>query len=121
MTTEDIVAAYVALRDKIAADKKAMEEALKPLQDGLESLEGLLLKELEKAGADSIKTKAGTAYKASWSSARVVDWSQTLDFIRESERFDLLERRVSKAVVEELGDVPGVAVERGTRVNVRRA
>ena len=43
-----------------------------------------------------------------------------LDFAVENGRFDLFERRVAKSVVEEIGNVPGIEIERGVRVNVRR-
>lgn len=121
MNNEDLIAGYVALRDKIGEIKKRHEAELSQYTSVIEEMESRLLVVLEAAGAESIRTNAGTAYKANWSSARVSDWSQTLEYILANERYDLLERRVAKAVVEEIGDVPGVVVERGVRVNVRRA
>ena len=44
-----------------------------------------------------------------------------LDWAVANERWDLFERRVAKSVVEEIGAVPGVEIERGVRVNVRRS
>ena len=121
MNTEELIESYVKLRDAKADLVKEQREALKPYDDGLETLEGLLMQALEAAGADSLKTKAGTVYRSTWTSARVDDWAATLDYILDSERYDLLERRVAKTVVEEIGTVPGVSVEKGVRVNVRRA
>ena len=121
MRAEDLIATYVSLRDRIAEIKKDQAAHLKPFTDGLADLEGLLGEKLEETGADSLKTKAGTVFKSSWSSAKVTDWAEVLDYAIEHERFDLFERRVSKTIVEEIGAVPGVTVERGTRVSVRRA
>lgn len=117
----DYVATYVKLRDEIKEIEKRHKEELRPYREGLETIEGLLMKALHEAGADSMKTPSGTAYKQAWSSAKVQDWQRVLDYAVENERFDLFERRVSKAVAEEIGEVPGLVFERGVKVNVRRS
>jgi hypothetical protein len=120
-TVEDFVDRYVRLRDKKADLKKRHAEELAPLDEAMSRIEGLLMGQLNTVGADSIRTPHGTVYKQSWSSARVADWQQVLDYAIEHERLDLFERRVSKTVVDEIGHVPGVEVDRGVKVNIRRS
>lgn len=121
MNTEELVAAYVEMRDAKDALKREQADALKPFDSMLDRLEGELLRALVAAGGESIKTPAGTAYKSRWTKARVADWSAVVDYAVQNQRFDLFERRVSKAIVEEIGQVPGVEVDSGISVNVRRS
>lgn len=51
----------------------------------------------------------------------MTDWQAVLDWAVANERWDLFQRRVAQSVVEEIGAVPGVEIERGVRVNVRRS
>ena len=120
MNIDNLVETYVQLRDAKDDLKKQHSEALKPYDEGMDIIEGKLLSEMQRTGADSFKTKHGTAYKTAWTTARVADWSAVLDYAITNERFDLFERRVNKTVVAEIGEVPGVAVDTGIKVNIRR-
>ena len=89
-------------------------------------LEAYIHDDLNKAGGDSLKTAAGTAYKTTQTSATVKDWPATFEFIRRNEAWDLLEHRVSKtavlAVIEETqAPVPGVKITQETSLNIRRS
>lgn len=119
--TQEYVETYIKLRDQIKELEKKHKEELKPYREGLETIEGLLAQALYDNGADSMKTSAGTFYKSHWSRPQVQDWEKVLDYIVENERYDLFERRISKAVAEEIGEVPGVVFERGVKINVRRS
>jgi hypothetical protein len=93
-----------------------------PIKEEIEKLEAALMKLMNEAGVQSVKTKAGTAYFSNVSSVRVVDWPVTLDFIVSNGAWDLLERRVNKTALKELEEgVPGVAIETIRKVNVRRS
>ena len=120
MTPEELIKKYVALRDRKAEVAARHKEELAPFATAMDAIEVKLMTVLQQQSATSLKTAAGTAYKQGWTSARVQDWQAVLDYAVENERFDLFERRVSKAVVEEIGTVPGVDVERGFKVNIRR-
>ena len=121
MKMDDVVAKYVSLRDKKKETVERHKTELKPFDDALDALEGIMGKHLNEVGADSIKTPHGTFYRQTRVTARVADWAKVLDFAVENERYDLFERRVNKAVVEEIGAVPGVEVDTMVVVNVRRS
>lgn len=119
-TMEELIEVYVKTRDaKKRIEERHRRELAEP-NEMLEETERLIMTLLNAAGADSMKTTAGTAYKSPWTKANIQDWQKVLDFAVENGRFDLFERRVAKSVVEEIGNVPGIEIERGVRVNVRR-
>lgn len=118
---EGLIEAYVKVRDGIKEIKERHKQELAPWEQGLAEAEGALMTLLNNAGAESMKTNAGTAFKAQWTKAVVTDWQAVLDWAVANERWDLFQRRVAQSVVEEIGAVPGVEIERGVRVNVRRS
>lgn len=126
MTPNDMIDAYVKLRDKKQDIEKRHKAELAPLNEMMGSLEAYLLENMRVAGLSSLRGTAGTAYKTLKTSARVVDWPLTLDFILKNQMYDLLEHRVSKLVVQSIMEetkqaVPGVETSQEDSVNVRRA
>jgi len=122
---EGLVARTIKARDRLAAMKKDYSESIQPFLALQERLEAALLETLNEIGGDSIKTKAGTAYKTTRTSAKVERWSLTLDYIRAKEAWELLEARVSKTaaleIVKETGtSIPGVTISTEVALNVRR-
>ena len=91
-----------------------------PLREAQDTIKEKLLTALQDANLKNVKTNHGTAYITSWTSCTVQDWPETLKYIIDNEAFDLLERRVSKTAVQERGEVPGVHIERGLQVNIRK-
>ena len=131
MNVDDLTAKYIELRDRKAKIKKEAEDAeaaLSALQDAI----GDKIREImHEMGVTSLKTAHGTAYIAYRESATVADWDVLLGFIKKSEAWDLLERRVSKSAVKDRMEEdrngnytheppPGVNFVRVEGVNVRR-
>jgi hypothetical protein len=116
----------ISLRDKIDEIKKRHKEELAPLNQSMEKLEAYLQLQLTNLGTTSFAAKGiGTAYLQNVVGVTVEDWDATLAWIRSNEFWELLERRVSKTVVQEYmeskGEVPpGVNVRSETEVRVRR-
>lgn len=98
---DDVVRGYIQLRDQKAKLKAKYENEVEGLNTKMAVLEGFMLQEVEATGVDSFKTADGTAYRYSQNSATVADWDTLLHFIQSNEMWNLLERRVSKLVVEE--------------------
>lgn len=123
MTTslEALTGLYVQTRDKIKLLEAGHKAELLPFREALDDVERHMMTALNDIGAESMKTTQGTVYKASWTKARVEDWQKVLDYAIENQRWDLFQRSVAKTVVEELGSVPGIDLERGVRINVRRS
>lgn len=123
---EDLVRAYVTLRDQKAALKAEQAEALKPYDEALAKLEARALAVLSQSGVESMKTSAGTVYSTTFTSATVSDKSAFMDYVTSNEAFDLLDVRANKTAVQDFltanNDVPpGVTVRRELKVGFRRA
>jgi len=125
MKVNEIVDRYIALRDKKAAIKKEYDEKIEAIEKVMDKAEAVLLKHFEETGAESVKTEAGTAYKARRTSATVADWDSFLAHVQKHEAWELLEHRAAKKAVEEykaaMGDLPpGINWSSELVVNIRR-
>ncbi len=127
MTTKvnQVVAAYVKLRDQKDEIKRRHKEELAPLNENMTKLERWLQKQLLDEGVESMKTDAGTAFLQTSSSVTVRDWPATLAWIQDNDEWSLLEARVNKTAVkdflESTGEVPpGVNYSEDIETRVRR-
>lgn len=126
LTTDKAVEKFVEIRDRIAALKKEQALALAPFNVALSVLEAWLLDDLNTSKVESMRATTGTVFKTIRTSATVESWSDTLEYIKANDAWELLEARVSKTAVEALmadtkKAVPGVKTSRETVLNVRRA
>lgn len=123
---EELVERYIKLRDTKDRLKKAYAKRVGPIEEALEAIEGLLLKQFEELGVESARCASGTAYKSRKTSATVADWESTLGHIIKHNNWSMLEKRVSKDAVsaykDEYGELPpGVNWREEITVNVRRS
>ena len=126
MKLDLIVERYVLLRDKKAQIKAEYEASVADITVALNRLEGAILSTLNDQGAESFRTAHGTAYKSTSTSATVADWDSVLAFVRQNDRWDMLEKRVSKVAVEQFRAAnddlpPGINWREAVSVGVRRS
>ncbi len=126
MTIDDMIDKYVKLRDKTKEIKERHANELERYTTVMDTLEAWMLEALNQAKLTSMKSVHGTAYKTTRTSAKVINWTETLSFIRENNAWDLLEARVSKLAAQAIIDetqlpIPGVETSSEVCVNVRRA
>lgn len=124
-TTEEVVRAYIKLRDEKKDIQDRHKEELAPFNDKLKKLEAWLLREMQQQGADSIKTPGGTAYQSTIVKPVVNDWDVLLQHVQDEGLWAMLERRVSKTAVEEYMEStgtapPGVSISQETFARIRR-
>lgn len=125
--TEKLVKAYIKMRDARAALSAEYDTKDREIKDQMEMIEHTLLDVCKRAGADSIKTGAGTIIRGVKTSYWTSDWESMHNFVKENQALDLLERRVAqKAMGEFLKANPdkmpkGMNVETKYTVTVRRA
>lgn len=125
MNIDEVIKGYVELRDRLDARKKEQALELAPMREKMDKIEAWLQNQLQSQGLKNFKGTSGTAFLKEVSSATVQDWDATLEFIKSQGRWELLERRVSKTVVEDYAETtgevpPGVELKRETIVQVRR-
>lgn len=126
MKLDQIVERYVKLRDRKTQLKAAYEASVADINTAMARLENAIQATLDKQGVEAVRTEHGTAFKSTSTSATVADWDSLLSFVRENERWDMLEKRVAKTAVdafrEEHDDLPpGVNYRQAISIGVRRA
>lgn len=125
VNVDQVVAAYMKLRDQKAAIRKEADEKIDEIETKLDKLEKWIKVKADADGVTSFKTPHGTAFLTTTDFANVEDWDATLNFIKTNDAFDMLERRISKTAVRayiELNKSVPAGVNYGTRldVNVRK-
>ena len=118
MDTGDIIRHYIKWRDQKKEIEERHKAELAPLKEKMEKAEAALQKIMLDSGLKQLKSTAGTAYIAEQVSTKVFDWEKTLEWVREHNRYDVLERRVNKTIAQE-EDIPGVEVSKRLKTNVR--
>ena len=123
---EELVEKYIQLRDAKSQAAAAFKAKIAKVDEALAKIEAKLLVQFNEHGMESVRTKAGTAYKSLRVSATVADWDSALAFIQQNELWNMLEHRVSKQAVEQFreehGDLPpGVNWREEVVINVRRS
>lgn len=99
--TEKFVKAYIKMRDARAALAKKYEDEDKAIKDQMEIIEHTLMDVCKKAGADSIRTTAGTVIRSVKTSYWTSDWESMHNFIKENQALDLLERRIAQRAMKD--------------------
>lgn len=119
-----VVMQYIELRDRIQNEKDECERRIAPMKSAMEKIEAIMSGLLEKSGLTSMSTPAGTIVKSKWTKTVLQDWNEFVKYVKEHDRFDLIEHRVAKNnaldVIAEDGALPGVTVETGFNVQIRR-
>lgn len=127
MNTSEIIGKYIEYRDFLAKRQEAFDLEIKPYQDAMTVLSGAMQLSLINQGEESVRTEAGTAYLSTTLHARVKDREALMNFIRESDEFDLLTAAVSKDAVKAYLDEhqgalpPGVETTWIQKCNFRRS
>jgi len=126
VNVDDVIKAYVQMRDAADALEKQHKEELAPMRDKMRKVEHWLQNTLQSQGLTNFKSENGTAFLQGVSSVKVQDWESLLAFIRDKNMWELLDHRVAKSVVEDYlestGEIPpGVDIKRETVVRIRRS
>jgi hypothetical protein len=125
VTIDEVVATYIKLRNKKDAIEAETKDRVKGIKEKLEQIEAWVKEQADVQGVTSFKTKHGTAFLTTSDYANVADWDAVLEFIRENEAFDMLEKRISKIAVRGYIEAnkevpPGVNYGTKLEVNIRK-
>lgn len=126
MKIDELVQKYIQIREKRSRLKAEYEEKVAPYTEAQDRIEALLLALFGELGVDSVRTAEGTAYTATRVSATVADWDAFIAFVKTNDAYEMIERRVSKAAVEQYKAAnedlpPGVNWSETRVVNFRRS
>ena len=121
LTIDQVIEAYLKYRNKKEAIEAEVKDQVKDLKDKMAKLEAWIKEKADADGVTSFKTARGTAFLTTTDYANVANWDEVLQFIKDNEAFDMLEKRVSKNAVrgyiEATKSVPS-GVNYGTRIDV---
>jgi hypothetical protein len=125
--TEELVAAYIAIRSERERLTKEYEAKDRELEDDMQKIKVELLKVCNDVGADTIRTQQGTVMRKLNERFYCSDWDVFRKFVVENSAVELLERRIAQGnfkqfMSEHQGDglPPGVNVMREFDVTVRK-
>jgi hypothetical protein len=126
LTPEKLMATYVRIRDSRNEAKHQYETRDEEYVQQLRLIEVSLLETCKALGADSIKTKEGTAIRSIKSRYWTGDWESMYSFISDNNAFSLLEKRLHqtnmKQFLEENPDLKpaGLNIDSEYTIVVRR-
>lgn len=121
----DVIRTYMKLRDQKAAAEARVKDEVSTIKAKLDKLEAFLKTQMDAQGLTSFKSDHGTAFLTTTDYANVADWNAVLDFIRDNDAFDMLEKRVSKIAVRGYIETnkavpPGITYGTKLEVNIRK-
>lgn len=128
MDTEEVVKAYLAIRNERERILREYEAQDAKLKDDLKKIEAVLLDVCNTINADSIKTSLGTVMRKLNERYFCSDWDNFRKFVLENEALELFEKRIHQGNFKQFmedhdgeGLPPGVNVMREYGITVRKA
>ena len=123
---DELVEAFIECRDVIEAIKERHKQELAKPNQLKEMLTERLLDMLASTGQDMARTKFGTVSAATRDTASCSDPNIFVDYVREHDAYELMDRRPNstacRAFLDEHGELPpGVKLNVLRYVNVRAA
>lgn len=124
-TMGEVIAAYVRMRDKVAAITAEAKEKTDKLNAAMAKIETFIKTQADAQGVTSFKSEHGTAFVSTVDFAGVDNWDAVLDYIKTNNAYDMLNKAVNKtavrAYIEEHKAVPpGVTYGTKMTINVRK-
>lgn len=127
MNVDKLVSVFIKIRDAREEAKREWEEIDSEFVTKLDLINQELLNICKNTGADSIKTKDGTAIRSIKSKYWTNDWERFYDWMFEHNVPEVLERRIHqtniKQFLAENPDMlpPGLNVDNAYHITVRRS
>jgi hypothetical protein len=102
MKIDDLIAKYIKVRDAKSQLKAKYEAEAARYTELQDKIEAVLLAKFAELGVESVRSQGGTAYVSTRTSASMADWDTFRAFCEsQDDPFVFLDRRVSKAAVEQ--------------------
>lgn len=126
MTVDDVLAAYLALRKRKEDLKKEQAEAMAPVNEQMNKCLLWIQQRMQEQGLTNFKGPSGIAFLQTDTTVSVKDWDATFEWIKANEQWAVLEKRVSKSVVQDFiqatGEVPpGLHVSTEVAAHIRKS
>jgi hypothetical protein len=125
ITVDKMIQAFVMLRDKRSLLKQEFEAADNALKDKQATVKTWLAKQMETLNSDQLSSRGiGTAYRSIKRRFNAIDWPSVWGFIKDNDRFDMMQKRLGEKAVsdylDETGELPpGIDMFQEYEINVR--
>jgi hypothetical protein len=106
-TVDEAIEMFVQKRDELNDVRKQFQAIEDQIKNELELISMWLLKKSDELGVESFRTKHGTAFKSLVETYRVGDWATLIEYIKETDNYQLLEKRVAKNAAREIHAAEG--------------
>jgi hypothetical protein len=124
---EELVKAYIAIRNKRDANAREFDAKDKELKAELAQLDQVMLNSCNEIDADSIKTNSGTIIKTMKENFVCGDWDNFKRYIVQEDAVDLLQQRIHQTNFKEFlsnrtdeGLPPGISSMKEFQIVVRK-
>lgn len=104
----DLVQEYRDIRDNLDAARHEYQDKEKMAKGRMAEISMRLREISDQLGVDSFRTPSGTAYRTTKESFRVGNWDDILKYIRETDNWQMLEKRIAKLATKEIYQTDGV-------------
>lgn len=126
MTVNQVLAAYLQLRAKKEETVKRHKEELAPISDQMNKCLMWIQQQMQAQGLTNFKGPSGIAFLQTDTTISVKDWDATFEWIKANEAWSVLEKRVSKSVVQDFIEAnnevpPGLHVSSETTAHIRKS
>jgi hypothetical protein len=107
LPVNDLVKRYVEIRDELSEERKKFTQFEESAKEMMARISMALKAAADKMGVNSFNTDDGTAYRNVKKSYRVGNWDQIIEFIRQTENWSMLEKRIAKLATMEVHNATG--------------
>lgn len=126
MNVNDVIKGYRVLREQKEEMKKRHAEEMAPLNDNMMKLLAWIQRELQSQGLTNFKGQDGIAFLQTDVTVSVQDWDAIWEWIKATEGWAFLEKRVSKSVVQDFIEAhkevpPGLKITTEVSAHIRKS
>jgi hypothetical protein len=117
---DNLVAQFIKIRDHISRVEEATKAHLRDFYAKREELELAMLEYLDAQGAEMVRTKSGTVSKLVRHTAVLTDPDAFMQFVRENDSYELLDRRANATACREYAVETKGVLPPGVKINSKR-
>lgn len=125
MQINDVLGGYLKLREQKEALARQHKEQMAPINDGMNKMLAWVQQKMQEQGLTNFRGTDGSAFLQTDRSVTSEDWNATLQWIRDNDAWEFLERRISKTVVQDYIEAhnqipPGIKVSSEICAHIRK-
>jgi hypothetical protein len=118
---DKLVRQYVEIRDRIKEIETLHKEQLAPFEDAKAKLAALLLRVLDEAGAESVRTNMGTVSTRVRYTAPLSDPDMFMEYVIDNQLYELLDRRANATACHDHAKNHAGILPPGVKLNAIRS